>query len=74
MKLPSSDTEGAGLVVRPIDDRDLAHGSLVLGQRCNHSLPVAVAKFADQIGRELDAGWSLPPIDNRPMLGAAKEG
>ena len=53
---------------------ELAHGSLVLAQRRNHSLPVAVAKFADQIGRELDAGWSLPPIDNRPMPGAAKAG
>ncbi|MGI4798141.1 MAG: LysR family transcriptional regulator [Janthinobacterium lividum] len=54
---------GAGLVARPIDDRDLAHGSLVLGQLRNRSLPVAVAKFADQIARELDARRSLPTLD-----------
>lgn len=54
------DKVGEGLVVRPIDDRDLAHGSLVLGQLRGRNLPVAVAKFADQVARGMDAKRSLP--------------
>ena len=54
---------GADLVSRAIADRDLAHGSLVLGQLRGRNLPVAVAKFADQIARDLDAGRSLPTLD-----------
>jgi DNA-binding transcriptional LysR family regulator len=53
---------GAGLATRPIDDRDLAHGSLVLGQLKGRTLPIAVAKFADQIARRMDELRTLPTI------------
>ena len=51
---------GEGLVARAIDDRDLAHGSLVLAHLRGRNLPVAAAKFADQLARGLDARRSLP--------------
>jgi DNA-binding transcriptional LysR family regulator len=54
---------GPDLVCRPIDDRDLTHGSLVLGQLRGRNLPVAAAKFADQLTRRLDALRTLPTID-----------
>lgn len=50
----------SGLIARPIDDRDLAHGSLVLGQLKGRTLPVAVAKFADQIANRMDRIRTLP--------------
>jgi DNA-binding transcriptional LysR family regulator len=49
------DMLGAGLTVRPIDDRDRMHGSLVLGRLRGRNLPVAAAQFADQLTRRLDA-------------------
>ncbi len=42
------------LVCRPVDDREGAHGSLVLGQLRGRTLPVAAAKFADQLAKRLD--------------------
>jgi DNA-binding transcriptional LysR family regulator len=56
------DLPGSGLVARPIDDRDLAHGSLVLGQLKGRTLPVAVAKFADQVARRMDQLRTLPTV------------
>ncbi len=53
---------GDDLVVRTIDNRDLAHGSLVLAQLRGRSLPVAAAKFADQLAREMDKSRSLPTM------------
>jgi DNA-binding transcriptional LysR family regulator len=44
-----------GLVSRPMDPRDLRMGRLILGQLRGRTLPVAAAKFADQIARRLDA-------------------
>ncbi len=44
-----------GLAVIPLSDVDLAHGPLVLGQQKGRTLPVAAAKFAEQIASRLDA-------------------
>jgi DNA-binding transcriptional LysR family regulator len=54
------DMTDAGLAMRPIDDRDGLHGSLVLGQLRGRALPIAVAKFADQLTRSLDALRTMP--------------
>jgi DNA-binding transcriptional LysR family regulator len=51
---------GDGLVARPIDDREQMHGALVLGQLRGRNLPVAAAKFADQLIRRLDGPRTLP--------------
>lgn len=48
------DTIRDPLVARPIDDRDLAHGTLVLAQLKSRTLPVAPAKFAEFLASELD--------------------
>jgi DNA-binding transcriptional LysR family regulator len=44
-----------GLVARPIDPRDVAPGLLAIGQLRGRALPVAAAKFADQLGSRLGA-------------------
>ncbi len=44
------------LAARPVDERDVAPGRLVLGQLRGRTLPVSSAKFADQLARRLDAG------------------
>jgi len=41
--------------IRQIDDVDLARGSLVLGQLKGRTLPIASAKFAEQLVASLDA-------------------
>ena len=51
---------GQGLTTRPVDDADAAHGPLVLGQRRGRTLPVAAAKFAEQLARRLDELRELP--------------
>ncbi|MEM6849773.1 MAG: LysR family transcriptional regulator [Pseudomonadota bacterium] len=40
---------GGAIVHRPVDERDLPSGVLVLGQLRNRVLPVASARFADQL-------------------------
>jgi DNA-binding transcriptional LysR family regulator len=57
------DMLGSGLVARPVDDREQMHGSLVLGQLRGRNLPIAAAKFADQLTRRLDDLRTLPMID-----------
>lgn len=52
------------LVARPIDDRDSAHGSLVLGQLRGRNLPVAAAKFAEQLSRRLNDLRTLPTVSD----------
>lgn len=42
------------LVICPIDQRDIAPGLLFVGQMRGRTLPVATAKFAQQISRSLD--------------------
>ncbi|GGF63009.1 LysR family transcriptional regulator [Azorhizobium oxalatiphilum] len=45
----------AGIVVRPVDARDLASADLVLGQLRGRNLPLAGAQFAEHLGRTLHA-------------------
>ncbi|MCF1707532.1 LysR family transcriptional regulator [Tabrizicola sp. J26] len=47
-----------GLQYRPLDLRDAAPGQLLLGQLRGRSLPVAAAKFADQIARAMTERYS----------------
>jgi hypothetical protein len=47
--------ESEGLVVRQIDDRDVPRADLVLGQLRGRNLPVAAAKFAEQLARVMEA-------------------
>jgi DNA-binding transcriptional LysR family regulator len=47
--------ERAELDCRVIDPRDVAPGRLVLGQLRGRTLPVAAAKFADQLARRMDS-------------------
>ena len=44
-----------GIAVRPVDLRDVPAGTLYLGQLRGRSLPVAAARFADQVARALEA-------------------
>lgn len=55
---PLSIRERHGLVARPIDPRDMASAKLAVGQLRGRALPVAAAKFAEQVGRRLEAGTS----------------
>lgn len=50
-------TEDEGIISRPLDPRDVPEGRLYLCQLRGRTLPVAAAKFAAQIGRELDARY-----------------
>jgi DNA-binding transcriptional LysR family regulator len=52
------------LAVRPVSDADRTFGPLVLGQLRGRGLPLATAKFAEQLARRLDEKRTLP------MLGA----
>ncbi|UEM07489.1 LysR family transcriptional regulator (plasmid) [Skermanella rosea] len=49
-----------GLVALPLSDLDMAHGPLVLGQQRGRTLPVATAKFAEQLARRLDDARMKP--------------
>lgn len=53
---PASLKERHGLVARPIDPRDMSSARLAMGQLRGRALPVAAAKFAEQLGRRLEAG------------------
>jgi len=46
--------EESGLVARPISTRDIPAGALILGQRRGRSLPVASAKFAQDLIASLE--------------------
>lgn len=46
-------TTVAGLHARPLDARDIAPIDVVLGQYRGRALPIATAKFADQLSRHL---------------------
>ena len=48
------------LAIRPVDDADLAHGPLVLGQLKGRALPLPAAKFAEQLSASLDQLRSMP--------------
>ncbi len=49
------ETSEGGLISRPVDPRDVPEGRLYLCQLRNRTLPVAAAKFAALLERELDA-------------------
>jgi DNA-binding transcriptional LysR family regulator len=49
-----SDTSSGGLVSRPLDTRDVPAGRLYLCQLRSRTLPVAAAKFAALLEREID--------------------
>jgi DNA-binding transcriptional LysR family regulator len=48
------------LAVRPVSDADRTFGPLVLGQLRGRGLPLATAKFAEQLARRLDERRTLP--------------
>jgi hypothetical protein len=48
------------LAVRPVSDADRTFGPLVLGQLRGRGLPLATAKFAEQLARRLDEMRTLP--------------
>lgn len=52
-----------GLAMRPIDRRDAPEGRLYLGQLRGRSLPVAAARFADQIARGIEARFADDGLD-----------
>jgi hypothetical protein len=49
------------LVLRPISERDLPPGSLILGQMRGRTLPVASARFAMQLAAALEAEGTIRP-------------
>lgn len=49
IKIGTLSGERSALAVRHIDDRDVPHANLVLGQLRERNLPVAAAKFADHL-------------------------
>jgi DNA-binding transcriptional LysR family regulator len=51
---PLEDRARIGLVFREVDRRDAATATLALGQLRGRSLPVASAKFAEQVSKSLD--------------------
>ena len=53
------------LVLRPISQRDLPMGNLILGQIRGGTLPVASAKFAMQLAAALET----EEADKRPRAG-----
>ena len=52
--------EDPQLATRAVDDVDLAHGPLVLGQLKGRALPLPAAKFAEQLSASLDDLRSMP--------------
>jgi hypothetical protein len=55
---PATLRDRHGLVARPVDLRDVSPARLAMGQLRGRALPVAAAKFAEQLGRRLT---SPPP-------------
>jgi len=51
------------LAVVPVDERDAAFGPLVLGQLRGRALPLATAKFGEQLARKLHEWRSTPSQD-----------
>jgi DNA-binding transcriptional LysR family regulator len=55
-----ADREGAGLVRRTIDGRDIPRADLVLGQLRGRNLPVPCAVFAEELTRKLEEMTQRP--------------
>lgn len=62
---PQGDT--GDIVHRPLDMRDVPAGVLVLGQLRNRVLPVASARFADQLSTALDEVAAVPSAPRSPQ-------
>lgn len=60
---PESLRERDGLIARPIDTRDIAPARFTMGQLHGRSLPVAAAKFAEQLAAKLELGSAAPRPD-----------
>ena len=58
---PESLRERDGLVARPIDPRDIAPAQFAMGQLRGRALPVAAAKFAEQLAARLELGLGQAP-------------
>ncbi|MFK7964608.1 MAG: LysR family transcriptional regulator [Burkholderiaceae bacterium] len=56
--LDQANAAAQGLVMRPLDERDAPAGTLYVGQLKSRTLPVAAARFADQICRHLQEHFS----------------
>ncbi len=54
---PESLRERDGLVARPVDTRDIPVARFAMGQLGGRSLPVAAAKFAEQLAARLELNW-----------------
>ena len=54
---PLPPVQDPGLTARMIDPRDVAPGTLWLGQLSGRSLSVAASRFAEQIGRDLSSRY-----------------
>jgi DNA-binding transcriptional LysR family regulator len=55
------DKGDGSLVFKPISERDLPAGNLILGQMRGRALPVASARFAMQLASALKSPWSHLP-------------
>lgn len=61
---PATMKERHGLVARPVDLRDMQPARLAMGQLRGRALPVAAAKFAEQLARRFTAP-AVPSISER---------
>jgi len=55
--LDQQNAASQGFVIRPLDERDAPAGTLYVGQLKSRTLPVAAARFADQICRYLQENY-----------------
>ncbi len=58
---PLEERERWGLAFRRVDDRDASTATLAFGQLRGRSLPVAAAKFAEQVLKSLDQQFASRP-------------
>ena len=50
---PNAAVDAMGIIAKPLAERDVPSGTIYVGQLRNRTLPVAAARFADQVGRVL---------------------
>lgn len=55
----NADLPGDGLIMNPLDPQDLKPSLIFFGQRAGRTLPVASARFADQIAKSLSDRYPL---------------
>ena len=54
MAMPPEQRERLGLAFRRVDSRDAPSATMALGQLRGRALPVAAAKFAEQVSKSID--------------------